>query len=126
MNFSLQQQFAVSPETLYTAWLDSETHSQMTDSEATASDEIGGHFSAWDGYIKGTNLALEPHEQIVQSWRTADFMEEDPDSMITVNFEMNNEGCLLTLTHENIPIDQPDYEEGWRDYYFKPMLAFFS
>jgi activator of HSP90 ATPase len=86
----------------------------------------GGAFQAWDGYITGTTLELEPGRRIVQSWRTSDFAPDDPDSRIEVLLEPAAEGTLFTLHHTNIPDGQSGYEEGWRDNYFDPMRAFFT
>lgn len=126
MKIILKQKFPVSAQTLYKSWLSGEEHSKMTQSEAQITDKPGESFSTWDGYIVGENVRLIPDRQIVQSWRSGDFQEQDPDSMVTINLEDMEGGCLLTLIHENIPNEQPDYEEGWREYYFKPMMEYFS
>ena len=61
-----------SAQEIYSAWLDSVAHSEMTGGQARMSDEIGAEVSAWDGYITGRNLELVPHQRIVQSWRTTE------------------------------------------------------
>jgi uncharacterized protein YndB with AHSA1/START domain len=114
------------PEQVYNAWLDSDAHAEMTGAEATVSDRVGGHFSAWEDYISGKNLELVPRQKIVQSWRTTDFNAEDPDSLVEIRLKPHPEGCTLTLIHSNIPEDQPDYEQGWHEYYFEPMVAYFG
>ena len=41
--------------------------------------------------------------------------------------ESRGETTRLTLRHTHIPDGQAQqYEEGWRDYYFQPMLEYFS
>jgi len=64
--------------------------------------------------------------RIVQSWRTTDFGTADQDSRIEVLLEPAGSGTLLTLRHTDIPDGQSGYEQGWRDYYFAPMRAFFG
>ena len=49
------------PERLYSAWLDPHEHTKMTGGEAT--DEGGGRFTAWDGYITGRTVSAVPHSQ---------------------------------------------------------------
>ena len=71
--------FPVSPKRLYEAWLSSIEHSAFTNSEAKIDPRVGGEFSAWDGYITGTTVSLEPYSRIVQNWRTTDFAEGDPE-----------------------------------------------
>lgn len=116
-----------SAERIYRAWLDSREHGALTGGLAEIAPEVGGKFTAWDGYIQGTTLALEPYRRILQSWRTTDFPEESPDSRLEVLFEEVEAGTRLTLLHSDIPEGQAeDYRQGWEDYYFTPMLAYFS
>ncbi len=115
------------PETLYHAWLDSEIHSAFTGSPAVIDPNPGGRFTAWDGYISGYNIELVPGKKIVQAWRTSDFPPGDPDSLIEVQFVPQKEGTLLSIRHEYIPDEQgEDYEIGWWQSYFEPMIAYFS
>jgi uncharacterized protein YndB with AHSA1/START domain len=126
-NFTLATIIPASPQEIYDAWLDSVAHSAMTGSEASMSDAAGDAVSAFDGYISGRNLELVPGERIVQSWRTAEFEEDHPDSLITVTLEDADGGALLTLVHANVPDQLTSYEQGgWEEYYFEPMKAYFS
>lgn len=113
------------PERLYSAWLDPDQHTKMTGGQAT--DEGDGRFTAWDGYITGRTLSSVPHSKVVQAWRTSEFPEESPDSVLTVLFQAADGGTRLTFIHENIPDEQADaYEQGWQEHYFTPMKAHFG
>lgn len=116
--FELKEKFPVNAADLYKAWLDSEGHSKMTGAEAICSDKVEEEFSAWDGYITGKNIQLNPFNKIIQSWRTSDFSSTDEDSEIIIEIKDNDEGCELLLIHKNIPLGQPDYKQGWIDHYF--------
>ena len=99
----------------------------MTGGKATASPAEGGAFTAWDGYISGRNLVLEPGRRIVQSWRTTRFTAEDPDSQIEVLLEPVAGGTRLTLHHTNVPDGHTGYQDGgWQDHYFEPMKRWFE
>lgn len=112
---------------IYEAWLDSEGHAAMTGSPAQVDGKVGGKFSAWEGYIFGTTLELVPHQGIVQAWRTSEFPEDAPDSSVEVLLEEISGGTKVTLTHRDMPADQVEsYRQGWEDFYFKPMKAYFS
>jgi activator of HSP90 ATPase len=87
---------------------------------------VGAAYSAWDGYITGSNLKLEPEKRIVQSWRSTDFNDDDQDSQIEVLLEALPAGTKVTLHHTNVPADQPDYQEDWQEHYFEPMKEYFS
>ena len=112
---------------IFNAWLESEAHSAFTGSPAHVNPGVGGEFSAWDGYISGKTLEIEPPRRILQSWRTTEFPEGSPDSLLEVLLEEIEDGTQLTLVHTNIPDGQgEDYRQGWEDYYFKPMRQYFS
>jgi activator of HSP90 ATPase len=117
----------VSPERVYRAWLDSHEHSQFTGSPARVEGKEGGEYTAWDGYIQGKTLVMTPFSHIVQTWRTTEFPEDAPDSEIDLRLEPTCNGMMLTLNHTGIPDGQSrQYMQGWEDFYFRPMLAYFE
>jgi uncharacterized protein YndB with AHSA1/START domain len=114
------------PEAIYRAWLDSREHSGFTGAEASLEARVGGHFTAWDGYIEGTIVELDPGRRIVQRWRTTEFPAESPDSLVEITFEAVEGGTRVSLAHSEIPQGQgPSYEKGWQDFYFAPMREYF-
>jgi activator of HSP90 ATPase len=115
------------PDKVYRAWLETAGHAAITGSPADIDGQVGGKFTAWDGYIEGYTLDLKPFSRIVQSWRTSDFPEGSPDSHLEVLLEEAEGGTRLTLVHTNIPDGQAeDYRQGWEDFYFTPMATYFS
>jgi activator of HSP90 ATPase len=63
----------------------------------------------------------------VQSWRTGEFAESDPDSRVEIVLESVDGGTRLTLTHGDIPEGQAEsYKSGWEEWYFAPMREYFS
>jgi activator of HSP90 ATPase len=126
-SFKLAAIFPVDAKTLYEGWLDSAIHGAFTGGQdAKISPKVGGKFSAWDGYIFGTTLELDPYRRIVQTWRTTEFPSNAPDSHLEILFEDNKDGTKLILNHTQLPEDQVDeYIQGWKDYYFKPMHNYY-
>jgi len=125
-DFTLTALMPVSPQVIYDTWIDSRGHTERTGSAAEMSAEVGGGYTAWDGYIFGRNIELVPHSRIVQSWRTAEFGDDDPDSTIIVSLEPADGGTRLTLEHRGVPDGQTDYEQGgWEENYFAPMREYF-
>ena len=116
----------VSPSEIYDAWLDSEKHSEMTGGEAICSSEVGEIFTTWDGYISGKNLALTPNQEIIQSWRTTEFEDDDEDSKIVVSLKKIANDTELKLIHTHIPKGETQYKQGWEDFYFIPMKNYFE
>jgi uncharacterized protein YndB with AHSA1/START domain len=126
-DFEVSGVVAAPAEDVYRAWLSSELHTAMTGGAAQIDPVVGGRFTAWDGYINGETLELEPHHRIVQSWRTAQFTDEHVDSRIEVTFEAHDDGTLVTLRHSLVPADQLGYENGgWQKSYFEPMSRYFA
>ena len=124
--FNLFEVITAKPAKIYQAWLSSEGHTAMTGSPANVDGNVGGKFSAWEGYIFGQTLELTPNQRIVQSWRTLEFPDDAPDSHLEVDLEEVTEGTKVILTHSNLPEDQVDsYRQGWEDFYFKPMREYF-
>lgn len=126
--FKMSARLAAQPADVYRAWLDPRTHEAFTGGGvATSSPRIGGAFTAWEGYIRGTYLVLEPGERIVHAWRTTDFPTGAPDSRVEVLLEPARGGTLLTLVHAQIPAGQEaDYQAGWTAFYFRPMKKYFQ
>ncbi len=125
-SFTVSDHLPAPPADVYDAWMSSDGHAAMTGGGAEIDPRQGGAFTAWDGYIQGTTLELEPGRRIVQTWRTADFAPDDPESRIEVLLEPEDGGTLFTLRHTDIPDGQSGYEEGWRDNYVEPMRAYFT
>jgi len=126
-SFTLTDMIPAAPQQIYDAWLSSRGHTRMMGSTARAKREEGVAFSAWGGYIKGSNLTLELARRIVQSWRTAKFTRKDPDSQIEVLLEPVANGTRITLHHTNVPDGHTGYQDGgWQQHYFEPMKQYFG
>ena len=124
--FTVSDVIPAKPTAVYDAWLDGKLHGKMTGAKATGSAKVGAKFSAWDGYIKGTNLELVRRKRIVQSWRTVQFAETDKDSKITLTLKPVTGGTNISLLHTSVPDGQTGYKDGWRENYFEPMKAYFA
>lgn len=122
--FKMSAVIPATPAEIYKTWLSRKGHAAMTGSPATMSRK---EFTAWDGYIWGRTLELEPDRRIVQAWRTTEFADDDPDSRLEILLSPVKGGTKVTLTHTEIPPGQADsYKQGWKDFYFKPMKAYFK
>lgn len=125
---SITTEIDVPPSEVFKAWLDSKAHSLMTGANAVIDGRIGGQFTAHDGYISGEFLEIEADRRILQKWRTTDFPDDAPDSLLEIQlFAIDDDGCLVKLIQTNIPEGQgADYLEGWEDHYFEPMRDYFG
>lgn len=124
---SVSDLIPVSPQAIYEAFLSSEGHAAITGSPAEVDPKVGGKFTAWDGYISGITLELEPHRRIVQAWRTTEFPEDAADSRLELLLEAVSGGAKVTFNHTSIPEGQGEsYRQGWLDFYFTPMKAYYG
>lgn len=116
-----------SPKKVYEAFLDGKKHTAMTGGAAKLEAFEGGNFTAWDGYISGTILELEPGKRIVQDWKTSEWPEGYARSVLSLTFKPKKNGTELHLLQECVPASQVrDYEQGWNNFYWKPMIEYFS
>ncbi len=117
-----------SAEAIYDAWLDATKHSEMTGGRATSDGHgVGARFTAWDDYIWGEHIELEPNKRIVQSWTTSQFPPGAPPSRVEVQLEEVGDQTRVVIVHSDIPEGQgAGYEGGWQTFYFTPMKRHFA
>ena len=126
-DFEVSAEIAAPASVIFDTWMSSEGHSAMTGGAAEIDPAIGGRFEAWDGYITGKTIALEPGRRITQSCRTTEFEADDVDSQIEVLLEPLGQGTRITIRHTGVPSGQLTYEQsGWRGSYFEPMQEYFA
>ncbi len=116
-----------SPEEVYDAYIDQRKHADVTGASAEIEPVVGGKFVAWEGYIIGKILELEKGKRVVQEWSTTEWPEGYGPSRLELSFKAVKEGTEITLVQENVPEeDATDYDEGWYEFYWDPMKAYFK
>lgn len=115
------------PNEVYDAFMEAKKHSAFTGSKATSDPKVGGEFTAWDGYISGSNLELVKGKKIVQEWSTTDWPDKFPPSRLELTFKEAKGGTEISMIHSNVPAEQADdLAEGWNEFYWKPMKEYFT
>jgi uncharacterized protein YndB with AHSA1/START domain len=112
---------SAAPAEVFDAWIDAAGHAAMTGAPASSEPVVGGAFSAWDGYITGAWTALDRPRRLAFTWRTTQFPEDAPDSRVEVTLTEIDGGCEVSIAHHGIPLGQPDYDQGWEEFYLEPM-----
>ena len=116
-----------SPAEIYQALMDPKKHAKITGSPASISRNVGGKFTAWDGYIFGKNLELEPGKRIVQEWTTTEWPEGYPPSRLEFVLTKKEGGTQLSMHQTNVPPEQVEsYRSGWIENYWDPLKEHFS
>ena len=107
-------------------YMDAETHGAFTGAPAKISDEPGSDFEAFGGLLKGTMLQVVKPRLIVQAWRSVNFADDDPDSLLIISFTEEDDGeGRIDLVHVDVP--EGDYQGvsgGWESRYFAPWLSY--
>ena len=127
-SFQVEMLVAAEPQRVFSAWLDPKEHATFTGGgEAVVEPWNGGRFIAWDGYIHGILLGVDPGIRIVQTWRTSEFPPESRDSRVTVEFDAVRGGTRVRIRHSDLPPSQVKrYEKGWLEHYLKPLARYFA
>lgn len=125
-SIQVRARIPASPIRIFNDWLHSERHSEFTGGEAVIRKKPGTSFTAWDGYIWGELLELDEGERILMTWSTTEFPADAEPSLVEVLFTEIEDECEITINQSNIPVNQGEkYEDGWFDYYFEPMIAYY-
>ena len=130
MKFATIKQTALidaSPLEVYEAYVDPKKHSAFTGQAATGTPRVGGRFTAGDGYIKGKYLELEKGKRILHEWKTTEWPEGYPPSLLELTLKAKGKKTELTMVHSKVPEEQADYyAEGWKEFYWDPLKEYFT
>ena len=116
-----------SAEKLFEMYINPSTHQAITGSSVDIGDKRGSEFKAFDGALTGTILEVIKPRLIIKSWRSVNFMAEDPDSTLILSFTSEEYQGRIDLVHLDVP-DQ-DYDgvnQGWEKYYWTPWRTYLA
>lgn len=115
-----------SPVEVYDAYVDPRKHSDFTGSPASGTARKGAKFEAWDGYITGRFVELEKGKRVVQEWKTTEWPEGYPHSMLELTFRRKGQKTELVMVHSKVPAEQVQkYAGGWVESYWNPLKEYF-
>ena len=130
MKFAIIKQTALidaSPLEVYEAYVDPEKHAAFTGQAATGTPKVGGRFTAGDGYSRGKYLKLEKGKRILHDWKTTEWPEGYPPSLLELTLKAKGKKTELTMVQSKVPEEQVDYyAEGWKEYYWEPLKEYFD
>jgi activator of HSP90 ATPase len=114
-------------EELFQMYIDPGLHEQITGAPAVISAEPGSRFAAFDGGLTGRMLCVIAPRLIVQSWRSENFFDADPDSTLILNFSADGDRGRIDLVHVDVPAqDFQGVTEGWEEFYWSPWRDFLA
>ncbi|MGA8239314.1 MAG: SRPBCC domain-containing protein [Desulfobacterales bacterium] len=118
---------SASAEKLFEMYMNPLTHQAITGASVDIGDKRGSEFKAFDGALTGTILEVIGPRLIIQSWRSVNFLAEDPDSTLILSFTSEGDEGRIDLVHLDVP-DQ-DYDgvnQGWEKYYWTPWRKYLA
>lgn len=116
-----------SAEKLFEMYINPLKHRAITGGSVEIGDNRGSNFKAFDGALSGTILEVIKPRLIIQSWRSVNFIAEDPDSTLILSFTSEGDEGRIDLIHLDVP-DQ-DYDgvnQGWEKYYWTPWRTYLA
>jgi len=112
------------PERLFDMYLDPAAHAAITGAPVMIAPSPGAPFHAFNGFLTGTILHVEPKRLIVQTWRSVNFPADALDSVLVLSFWRQEGGGRIELVHVNVPVeDFAGVSNGWEQYYWAPWRA---
>lgn len=120
MKIEKQYELPFTPETVYAAWVSSDT----VIPPATAMDidpVVGGHYrltAEMPGYVgknEGRFLAVDPGQNLRYTW---EWNGDGDVSEIDVSFAASGDGTMLTLVHSGFTNQESvaSHDSGWDNY----------
>jgi len=116
-----------SAEKLFEMYLSPSIHKAFTGAPVEIGDKKGSEFKAFDGSLTGTILEVIKPRLIIKSWRSVNFMAEDPDSTLILLFTSEGDEGRIDLVHLDVP--EQDYDgvnQGWEKYYWTPWRKYLA
>jgi activator of HSP90 ATPase len=112
------------PSDIYSALTNPQTIELWSGYPAKMSTEPDSEFSLWEGDITGRNIEFIQDKKVVQEWYFGDQTEK---SIVTITIVPDRGNSLIIVEQTNIPDDDfKGIAEGWKEYYFDAISAFFN
>jgi len=118
---------AAPAEKLFEMYINPSAHQAITGAWVNIGDKRGSEFNAFDGALTGTILEVIKPRLIIKSWRSVNFLADDPDSTLILSFTSEGDKGRIDLVHLDVP-DQ-DYEgvnQGWEKFYWIPWRKYLA
>ena len=128
--------FAASPKRIYDALTDAKQFQKVqlfsgaakaTDvvsKPAQISDQPGGSFFLFGGYITGRQLELVSGKRIVQAWHSGSWAA-DIYSIAKFDLVAQDKGTKIVFDHTGFPAGQAEHlASGWKDNYWDALAQY--
>jgi uncharacterized protein YndB with AHSA1/START domain len=122
-----QEYLPASPSSVFNALTDPDLQVLWAGSEATGKGKVGNKFMIFNGYISGRYLDLQSGKRILEQWRTAQWPEGLPSSVVEITLAQAGEATMVTLVQSLIPHGWTEsVRKEWINRYWIPLRVFFE
>ena len=112
-------------EVLFDMYMDASVHTTITSAPVTINKNDDGGFQAFNGVLSGIFLQVVKPSLIVQLWRSTQFNDSDPDSILILSFIPVGDEGRVDLVHLDVPDhDYKGVSEGWEKFYWVPWRKY--
>jgi hypothetical protein len=112
---------------LFEMYVDPVRHAAITGAPVTISDQAGAPFQAFNGALSGAMLRVVPRHLVIQSWRSINFNDGDPDSTLILAFTPEFMNGRIDLVHLDVPVqDYQGVTDGWETHYWDPWRRYLA
>ena len=112
-------------DALFEMYLDPTEHEAITGAPVQIGKAPGSEFTAFEGMLNGTVLAVVNPNLIVQTWRSAKLNPTDPDSTLILSFIPEARDGRIDLIHIDVPDhDYDGVNDGWTKFYWIPWREY--
>ncbi len=116
------------PMDVFKALTDEEEIKKWSKAQGKFSQESGGVFEWFDGWVKGEVLEVKPPSLLIFTWKPAEWDKKTPFSQVKIEITRHQAGSLVFVNHTGFPSDAEleKHESGWMDYVFEPLNEYFT
>jgi activator of HSP90 ATPase len=133
-----QPSFTASRQRVYAALTDPQQFDQIVElsgvmkamhlqgQASQISQNVGGSFALFGGYITGLQVVLAPNELIVQAWRAGSW-PRGAYSIARFQLVDTEAGSRILFDHAGFPANEArSLAAGWKAHYWQPMQKLLS
>lgn len=112
---------------VFQSWMHSYTQGDITQALAKIDPRVEGVFELWNAAVTGQFLEIDAPRKIRMTWRTVEFEEWMPPSIVRLEFQQRTHGSRFVVTHEMIPHPMlGQFTFAWKDVYMPNLQLYFA
>lgn len=117
-----------SPHQVFRALTEESEIKKWSKAQGKVSQEAGGVFEWFDGWVKGEVLEIKEPSLLIFTWKPSEWDKKTPFSQVKIEITRHQAGSLVMLTHSGFPDEKEveKHESGWMDYVFEPLNEYFT